>query len=125
MPKESDPFAPPADAAEAQKDHELGIRVVFDDLQREGYEVQSVNTDQTKHPQIVATRKGFTVLVSVRTQRGPLPELPPHIRQQLLDHAKRLDATCFFAPVALWGTGERNESGDEGFYVKYLGIQPL
>ena len=125
MSKEHDPFAPPAAEADQQKDHELGIRVVFEYLQREGYEIQSVNTDQTKHPQIVAARKGFILFIEVRTQRGPLPELPQHIRKRLLAHAKHFDATCFFAPVALWATGERDESGNEGFYVKVRGHPAL
>ena len=125
MPKEHNHFAPPATAELAQKDHEFGIQVVFDDMRREGYEIESVNTDQTKHPQIVATRKGFTVFVSVVTRRGDLPELPQDIRQQLLERAKRFEATCFFAPVGLWATGQRNESGDEGFYIKYVGMKSL
>jgi hypothetical protein len=123
VPEEHDPFVPPATSADEQKDHELGIRVVFDELRKEGYEIQAVNTDQSQHPQIVAKRTGFLVFVAVRTQRGPLPELPERTRKQLLDHAKQFDAACFFAPVALWATGERNETGDEGFYVNYRGMQ--
>lgn len=39
-----------------QKDHELGIKIVHDDVLKQGYSIASINPDITKQPQIVAKK---------------------------------------------------------------------
>ena len=103
---EHDPFVPPPNAVAHQKDHDLGVNLVAKYMQQDGYLIQSVCTDLNKHPQIVAERSGFLVFVEVQTQRSEdMPELTADMRNKLLEAARQADATCFFAPVALWTTG--------------------
>lgn len=105
-----------------EKDHKLGIKVVYDDLLKEGYKIEAVNTELGKLPQIVASFQGKLFFVIIITVRGPLPALPAETMHATLVQAEKHSAVCMFAPVALMSTGERDASGEEGFYVNYRGF---
>lgn len=104
-----------------EKDHELGIRIVHDDLVKEGHSIEAVNTDLGKLPQIVASKQGRLLFFIVITARGPLPTLPPETKRACESQAAKFGALCMFAPVALMPTGQRNPDNEEGFYVNYRG----
>lgn len=108
------------------KDHQLGVNIVCQYLQKEGATIQSANATLGQHPQVVAVVDGQLHFVEVKTVRFPGdPVLDDAIRRQLLDHAAKHDAIAAFAPVGLWPTGDRDADGNEGFHVKYEGIQAV
>ena len=107
-----------------QKDHELGINIVCQYLQKDGATIKGANPDMNQHPQVVAEIDGQLHFVSVRTVRYPNEAvLDPALKAQLQQHATQNSAVLSFAPVGLWPTGDKNEAGEEGFHVKYHGIQ--
>ncbi len=105
-----------------EKDHSLGIQVVYNDLVKEGYSIEAVNTDLDKTPQIVASRQGRRLFFIVITGRGPLPTLSSETKRACELQAAKFEASCMFAPVALMPTGQRNQDGEEGFFVNYRGF---
>ena len=108
------------------KNHELGIRVLFDDLLKDGYEIQSVDTDPERCPQILAKKESRIVFVVISTTRSMKPpEIEPRIQSRLLEHAKSFNATCYFAPVRLMASGSKTSQGEEGWFVDYRGLKDL
>lgn len=112
---------PPLDLSSHEKDHNLGIRIVHDDLVNQGHTVEAVNITLGTLPQIVSSKEGRLFFFLVITARGELPALPARTKQNGLAQAEKFSASCMFAPVALMATGQRDQNGEEGFYVNYRG----
>lgn len=105
-----------------QLDHELGINVVVEEIRRNKFDVVEINTNRSLSPQIVAKKNNRTHFFVVITSRSVFPELTDSIHKSSCEHAKKFQAVVMFAPVQILPTGERNDRGQEGFYVKYLGF---
>lgn len=104
-----------------ESDHNLGIRIVHDELVKQGHAIETVNITLGTLPQIVSSKDGQLFFFLVITARGELPALPTLTRQNGLAQAEKFSARCMFAPVALMATGQRDQNGEEGFYVNYRG----
>lgn len=108
------------------KDHQLGINVVCQYLEKDGATIKGANGDLGQHPQVVAEIEGRLHFIAVVTVRYPdEARLDPNTKALLLEHASKHGATVAFAPVGLWPTGDRDAAGQEGFHVKYEGIQSV
>lgn len=104
--------------------HDFGVEVVFNQLRKEGCEIQSVNTKTGINPQIVAKKGTELLFIVVRTACYPgKGQLEGFVRQQMMEHAKMHGAVPYFASV---GIANANAATDEemsvpvkgtGFYV--------
>ncbi len=84
----------------AQKDHELGINIVCQHLQKDGATIKGANPDMNQHPQVVAEIDGELHFISVRTVRYPNEAvLDPSLKTQLQQYATQHGAILSFAPV--------------------------
>jgi len=58
--------------------HDFGIEIVVGQLKKEGYEIESVNTDLGMNPQVVGRKDNQLAFVAVRTacypEKGQLEE---------------------------------------------------
>lgn len=109
-----------------QKDHELGINVVGNSITSEGGEVLQVNYKPELVPQMVAEIEGEATLIVVKTVQAPeRATLASPIRKELLSMAENRGMKAAFAPVELLSSGQRNDEGEVGFFVKYEGLEML
>ena len=108
--------------------HHFGIEIVFNQLKKEGYEIQSVNTEIGLNPQIIAKRDGLAFIV-VRTACYPEKgKLENSVHFKMIEHADKHGAIPYFASVGIANADAITE--DEmsipvkgaGFYVAYEGI---
>jgi hypothetical protein len=109
--------------------HSFGIEIVHDQLKKEGYEIQSVSTNMSTIPQIVAKKGGQLLFIAVRTacypEKGTLEE---SVHFQMMDHAEKHGATPYFASVGIAKADAeteeemRNIVKGAGFYVAYEGL---
>jgi len=113
--------------------HDFGVEVVFGQLQRDGHEIVSVNTDLGMNPQIVARKDGQLEFNLVRTDCYPGKGLleSEAIAHSTLEHARKFQAACYFASVGI-ANASGAESGEmnkpvkgAGFYVRFEGLQVL
>jgi methanogenic corrinoid protein MtbC1 len=51
--------------------HDFGIEIVSNQLKKEGYEIQSVNTELGKNPQIITKKETQLAFIAVRTACYP------------------------------------------------------
>ena len=129
-------WGPSGELMTEEEIHDFGIQVVVKDLQKEGHEIVSVETDLGREPQIVAKIQGRQAFISVRTAmypgNGQLTDLA--LVDRLISHAKTHHATPYFGSVGI-ANSKGVDAGDEdqsskpvrgaGFYVNYRGLQIL
>src|SRR5687768_15048591 len=83
--------------------HEFGIQVVVRQLQNEGHEILSVESELGKAPQVVAKIQNEVAFIVVRTAPYPDNGQPPSAtaKERLLDHAAKHNAKAYFAAVGI------------------------
>lgn len=109
--------------------HAFGIETVRGQLEKEGYEVLSCNSDLNVNPQIIA-KKGDTLnLIAVRTACYPNKgELPPDIAGKMIEYAESKNALAYFASVGIANSSGQDQEGMSqpvrgvGFYIAYEGL---
>lgn len=114
----------------AEELHFLGIKVVYKDMVDNGFEVLNVRKEMDVNPQILAKKDGKRIFVVVKT--SPYPDmgvLYPHIAADVVKHATKHKAICYFASVGIANAnGETDEEmakpevGGE-YYINYKGLQ--
>jgi hypothetical protein len=112
-----------------QEIHDFGIEIVFNQLKKEGYEIQNVNTEFGVNPQIVGKKGNQLAFVAVRTAcypgKGQL-EKPVHF--QMIEHADKNSAIPYFASVGIANADATTEKEmaipvkGAGFHVAYEGM---
>jgi hypothetical protein len=110
--------------------HDFGIEIVFNQLKKEAYKIQSVNTKFGVNPQIIAKKGTQLAFIAVRTacypEKGKLEE---SVHFQMIEHADKHGAIPYFASVGIANANAKTE--DEmrvpvkgaGFHVAYEGMQ--
>ncbi len=116
--------------------HRLGVQIVRDELQREGWTILDISVDPGVNPQIIARKNGTLGHVLVRTARHPKKGFveDPHTVQRCLERASTLNAVCYFAGLRV-SHAEASLRGDEkgmgipvrgeGILVAYSGLERL
>jgi len=116
--------------------HRLGVQIVSDELQSEGWTILDINVNPEVNPQIIARKNGTLGHVLVRTARHPKKGAveDPCTVQRCLERASTLHAVCFFAGLRV-SHAEASLRGDEkhrgipvkgeGILVAYSGIEEL
>lgn len=109
--------------------HDFGIEIVTNQLQKEGYEINNVNTDIDMNPQIIGTKENQLAFIAVRTacypEKGQLEE-PIHF--QMIEHAEKYGAIPYFASVGIANADAKSEEEmaipvkGAGFHVAYEGL---
>ncbi len=91
--------------------HAFGIEIIGNQLKSEGFTDIEVNRDITRNPQIIAHRKGKLCFIVVRTALYPhLGQLTDaQLIQDLVDHADRHQALCYFASLGIANADGENE----------------
>ena len=113
--------------------HEFGIQVVAEQLEKEGYEIQSVATDMNINPQIVAKKDDETAFILVRTDCYPSKgDLRDYVLiNRLIAKASEHNAICYLASVGIANSQAEDDEGmsvpirGSGFYVAYSGLERL
>ena len=85
--------------------HNFGVEIVFNQLKKDGYEVESVNTKIGVDPQIIAKKDGILAFIAVRTAGYPEKgKLEKSVHFQMMENAKKFKAIPYFASdVRLFG----------------------
>ncbi len=112
--------------------HRLGIKVVYNKMINEGYDIIGVFENQEHNPQICALRDGKRYVVVVRTARFPnMGILLPITAKAVKDYASTCDAICLFASVGIAnGDGDTDEEMSNpilngNYIIRYEGLQPF
>lgn len=112
-----------------QEIHEFGIEIVFNQLKKEGYEIQSVNTEFGMNPQIVGKKGNQLGFIAVRTACYPgKGQLEKSVHFQMIEHADKNGAIPYFASVGIANADATTEEEraiplkDAGFHVAYEGM---
>ncbi len=107
----------------------FGVEVVFSQMKKEGYQIQSVNTEIGNNPQIIAKKDGNLAFVGVRTACYPGKGLlEQNIHFQMIEHAKKHGAIPYFASVGICNADGKNEKQmstpikGAGFHIAYDGL---
>ena len=112
--------------------HDFGIEIVFNQLKKEGYEIQSINTEFGINPQIIAKKGNQPSFIAVRTACYPEKgKLEKSVHFQMIEHADKHGAIPYFASVGIANANANAETEDEmrvpvkgaGFHVAYEGMQ--
>ena len=117
--------------------HRLGVQIVRDELEGEGWTILDINVNPKVNPQIIARKNGTLGHVLIRTACHPKKggvEDPITSRARCMEHASTLRAVCFFAGVRV-SHAEASLRGDEkhmgipirgeGILVAYSGLEEL
>jgi hypothetical protein len=116
--------------------HRLGVQIVRDELQSEGWTILDINVNPKVNPQIIARKNGTLGHVLVRTARHPKKGAveDPYTAQWCMERASTLNAVCFFAGLRV-SHAEASMRGDEkhmgipikgeGILVAYSGLEEL
>ena len=109
--------------------HDFGIEIVFNQLKKEGFEIQGVNTDIGMNPQIIAKKGSQLVFIAVRTacypEKGQLEE-SAHF--QMIEHADKHGAIPYLASVGISNANAKTAEEMSvpikggGFHVAYQGM---
>ena len=109
--------------------HDFGTEIVLGQLQKEGYEIVAVDTKIGVNPQIFAKKEGRDAFIVVRTacypKTGQLEEI---VHFQMIEHAKKHNATPYFASVSIARADGETEGEASvpvrgaGFYGIYKGL---
>ena len=113
--------------------HDFGVEAVFGFLKKQNYEIDTVNTDITKNPQIVAKRNGQLHFIIVRTacypSKGKIES--DQLTLQFIEHADKNKAVCYFASVGIANSDGKNDLEmaipvkGAGYYVSFDGLEIL
>ena len=116
--------------------HRLGVQIVRDELQSEGWTILDINVNPKVNPQIIARKDGTLGHVLVRTARHPKKGAAedPYTMQWCVERASTLNAVCFFAGLRV-SHAEASLRDDEkhtgipikgeGILVAYSGLEKL
>ena len=116
--------------------HRLGVQIVSDELQSEGWTILDINVNPEVNPQIIARKNGTLGHVLVRTARHPKKGAVEDscTVQRCLERASTLRAVCYFAGLRV-SHAEASLRGDEkhrgipikgeGILVAYSGLEEL
>lgn len=109
--------------------HDFGIEIVFDQLKKDGYEIQNVNTNIDMNPQIIAKKGCQLAFIAVRTacypEKGKLEE---HVNFQMIEHADNHGAIPYFASVGIANADAKTDEDASvpvkgaRFHVAYEGM---
>ena len=109
--------------------HDFGTEIVLGQLKKEGYEIENVSTKIGVNPQIIAKKDGKLAFIAVRTACYPEKgEIEEAVHFQMMEHAKKYDATPYFASVGIANSdGKTDEEMSvpvrgAGFHVSYKGL---
>ncbi len=109
--------------------HNFGIEIVFNQLKKEGYEIQSTNTEHGMNPQIVGKKGNQLAFVAVRTACYPgKGQLEESVHFQMIEHADKHGAIPYFASVGIANAGATTDEEmavpvkGAGFHVAYEGM---
>jgi hypothetical protein len=113
--------------------HAFGVDIVLEEMQKDGFSIESVNKDIRINPQIIAKKNNETIFVVVRTAcypyKGRIEDT--EVVSQVTRNAKRYDAGCYFASVGIansLGSTDMEMSiptRGAGYYVAYEGLEKL
>ena len=110
--------------------HDFGIEMVFNQLKKEGYEIQSVNTEFGVNPQIVARNGNQLAFIAVRTACYPAKgQLEESVHFQMTEYADKYGAIPYFASVGIANADATTKEEmaipikGAGFYVAYEGME--
>jgi len=116
--------------------HRLGVHIVREELQQEGWIVLTINVNPKVNPQIIARKNGTLGHVLVRTARHPNRGAVEndHVIRWCADHAMQNNAHCYFAGLRV-SHAESARLHDEkamgipfkgeGVLVAYSGLEEL
>jgi len=109
--------------------HNFGIEVVFNQLQKEGHQIKSVNDKIGINPQIIANINGNLSFIAVRTDCYPNKgNLEKKEHFQMIEHSKKHNAVPYFASVGISNVAgitdiERSiPKKGAGFHIAYEGL---
>jgi len=112
--------------------HNFGIEIVFGDIKEQGFEILKINKNIETIPQIVCKQNDELCLIIVRTKCYPgRGLLDPMVKEDILNHAKKMNANAYFASVGIANSDGENEADmsipvkGAGFYVAYEGLEPI
>lgn len=116
--------------------HDFGVRIVYEEMVKDGFEILGADPSPAVTPQIVAKKNGRLCFVVVRTDVYPNKGRIADEREMFynLEHAERNDAVCYFAGVGICNAAA-TDAGDEaamgvpvregGFYVDFDGLKVM
>jgi hypothetical protein len=113
--------------------HDFGIGIVFEYMQKDGFEILAVRTNRNINPQILGRKGDQLVHVVVRTacypEKGSIES--EELALQLIAYAEEKSAVCYFASVGIANAEATNEVEmarplkGVGYFVAYEGLQTL
>lgn len=112
---------------------DFGLRYVYGQLVKDGFEVLSVRPEPELDPQILAKKDNELYFIIIRTDVYPeVGDLPSISRiTQVREHAKKHEAKTKFVSLGIVNADAKNEDdksklfkGGE-FYVNYSGLHEL
>ena len=79
--------------------HRLGVHIIREELQQEGWIILELNVNPKVNPQIIARRNDTLGHVLVRTARHPNRGAVEndHVAERCMEHASQNNALCYFA----------------------------
>ena len=116
--------------------HRLGVHIVREELQQEGWIILDINVNPKINPQIIARKNGILGHVLVRTARHPNRGAVEndHVAERCMEHASQNNALCYFAGLRV-SHAEAVRLQDEramgfpfkgeGVLVAYSGLEEL
>lgn len=113
--------------------HQFGLRFMYRELLKKGFEILSVEPDLETFPQIVANKNDQLYFIVVQTAVYPeVGDLPTNHQIRLIrEHAEKHKAITKFASLGLANANAKSEAeksllmkGDE-FLVNYSGLKEL
>jgi len=116
--------------------HRLGVHIVREELQQDGWIILDVNVNPKVNPQIIARRNGTLGHVLVRTARHPNRGAVENddVVRRCLEHAAQHNALCYFAGLRV-SHADASRLHDEkamgfpfrgeGVLVAYAGLEEL
>ena len=111
--------------------HLLGVSYVSSFLDRVGFTILEVNTDQSHHYQLFVKIPDKSFLIAIRTAYHPqLGTLDSHAMENLLRESEKLNALPHFAglavaPVDVNDSRQDGSSGDRMLKVLFSGIRAI
>lgn len=109
-----------------QLDYEVAVNHVAADLQDHGYRTPSANRDRSACPSLIAQSATGALAVRVCVSRAPDEALCSEADIAALKNCLSTDITqCGIARVGLLPALPRSPEGNQGFHLKYAGIERL
>ena len=109
--------------------HNFGIEVVLTQLEKEEYEIQSINRKYNMNPQIIAKKSNQLSFIVVRTACYPAKGLLEEtVHFKMIEQANKHNAIPYFASVGIANANTLSEKEisipvkGSGFYIAYEGL---